>query len=280
MDLSSNDGKPTRVPRQVILDNKAVDIASGCHHILILTENGQVYSLGEGSKGQLGRIPAGELNTIKSNRDLFLNAQLVKFSSQVIIKRVFASHWCSYALTEDGSLYGWGLNNYFQLGFRTDPPVEVTVDENVMSLLIELSPVRVPTDFKVASVSNGQQHLVVLDIDGQVYTCGSAIYGKLGIGKDFMDKGITELSSLSKIDQKLFGNDRVSFVECSDFCSMAITESGKLYTWGQGSLHIGTNTERDLFEPTPIGGAYAADAKFFSMSSGAHYLALVGVLSN
>lgn len=283
VDSESESGVPTKIPRKVTLNKKAVDIASGCHHFLMLTDDGQVYSLGEGSKGQLGRISPNELHSIKSNRELFLQAKVVKFPTPVSIVKIFASQWCSYALTTDGDLYAWGLNNYYQLGFRTLNPITVASEENpdiMVTMSIELFPVRVPFEKKVAAVSNGQQHFLLLDTEGQVHTCGSALYGKLGLGKEFVDNcKDLYVDSLQQIDLKSFQSESIISVECGDFCSMAISKSGKLFTWGQGSPHIGTNSERDLFEPTVIGGPYAADARFISASSGAQYAALVGVLA-
>lgn len=100
---------------------KFVDIASGCNHILMLTEDGKVYSFGDGSKGQLGRISRDQCDSIKTNRSQFLRPEVVKFEdANVNIEKIWAGHWCSYALSTNGHLYAWGLNNRFQLGFNNN----------------------------------------------------------------------------------------------------------------------------------------------------------------
>lgn len=278
----------TREPRQVDLaGKKVVNIASGSHHFLMLTEEGEIYSLGEGSKGQLGRITAADLNTIASNRDLFIKPGLVKFAEPVKISRIFAGQWSSFALTEAGVLYAWGLNNYFQLGFRTKTPVEMADQDasinSMCSLQAELTPIQVPTPesvTEVVSVTCGQQHVAILDIDGHIYTGGSVHYGKLGHGKEIQEQ-VGEgaaLDTLKQIDQEKFGNDRITYVECGDFSSFAITETGRLYAWGQGSLHIGTKDNEDLFEPTLITGTYASDVRFLAGSSGSQFGGWIGSL--
>ncbi|KAI2796975.1 Regulator of chromosome condensation [Blomia tropicalis] len=282
-----SDYLPTSLPRKIDLNGKkVVDIASGNHHFIMLTDDNQVYSMGEGSKGQLGRIEVADLNSIASNRDLFIKPAPVKFSETVNIDRIFASQWCSYALTDDGKLYAWGLNNYYQLGFKTEKAVEFDHDNSLNgmnSLLIELFPTRVPivdSTSKIIAVSCGQQHVVLLNENGQVYSCGNALYGRLGHGKEFVDNcgdGAC-LDTFKKIDQSNFANDRVKFIECGDFSSFAITETGKLYSWGQASSHIGARELEDRYEPTLIAGLFANDVQFFSGSSSAQYGGWIGDL--
>ena len=353
------DRLPTRVPRRVQLNTgdsnlastKIVDIASGSHHVLLLTEAGEVLSLGEGSKGQLGRIEAADLDSIATKRELFIVPGKVDFSKAVPsdsaapapkIRRIFAGQWASFALSESGTLYAWGLNNYFQLGFRTAAPVEMTngngnaADTSIncpaLSLHAELFPAVVPTTTttktkssssnetstttannggennnnnrennnnnsstenesismgEVVSVAVGQQHLTVLDSRGRVFTAGSVNYGKLGLGKAVLEKVGTEeaaLDTLTAIPEAAFGGDRVEAVVCGDFSAFAITERGRLYGWGQGSAHIGTDVGEDAWEPRLMAGAYVEareggeGVRFISGSSGPQYGGWIGVI--
>ncbi len=357
------DRLPTRVPRRVQLEGdnlastKIVDIASGSHHVLLLTEAGEVLSLGEGSKGQLGRIEAADLDSIAAKRELFIVPGKVDFSKVAVpaegssapppkIRRIFAGQWASFALSESGTLYAWGLNNYFQLGFRTAAPVEMTngngngnaADTSIncpaLSLHAELFPAVVPTTTtktkssiatsnetstannggennnnnsennnnnnnstensensismgEVVSVAVGQQHLTVLDSRGRVFTAGSVNYGKLGLGKAVLEKVGTEeaaLDTLTPIPEAAFGGDRVEAVVCGDFSAFAITERGRLYGWGQGSAHIGTDVGEDAWEPRLMAGAYVEareegeGVRFISGSSGPQYGGWIGVI--
>nr|XP_027199596.1 cell wall protein DAN4-like isoform X2 [Dermatophagoides pteronyssinus] len=276
-----SDYLPVILPKQVEIDMKIIDIASGSHHILMLTEEGNVFTFGDGSKGQLGRIVSTELNSIKTNRDLFLRPQMVSIPEQAKIEHVFASQWNSFALSTDGNLYGWGLNNYFQLGLKND---FISQANSLNSdSLFTLIPTRIPLSFKCKQVSNGQQHSLALDNDGNVYACGSALYGKLGLGEDFIrqcnnDKSI---SDFKQIPSTIFNKERVIKVDCGDFCSMAITETGKLYCWGQGGLQIGTSADEDLFEPRQIkNGPYDECTRFISISTGAQMAAMIGTIIN
>ncbi|XP_075585974.1 uncharacterized protein LOC124489874 isoform X2 [Dermatophagoides farinae] len=275
-----SDYLPVILPKPIELDVKIVDIASGCHHILLLTDEGRVLTFGEGSKGQLGRIGSTELNSINTNRDQFLRPVMVSIPEQARIDHVFASQWNSFALSSDGNLYGWGLNNYFQLGLKNN---FISQANSLNSdSLFTLIPTRIPLSFHCKQISNGQQHSLALDRDGNVYACGSALYGKLGLGEDFIQQcnsNDKSISDFKQIPSSIFNGERVIKIDCGDFCSMAITEMGRLYCWGQGGLQIGTDADVDLFEPKQITkGPYAECTRFISISTGAQMAAMIGTI--
>ncbi|KAH9521760.1 Regulator of chromosome condensation [Dermatophagoides farinae] len=275
-----SDYLPVILPKPIELDVKIVDIASGCHHILLLTDEGRVLTFGEGSKGQLGRIGSTELNSINTNRDQFLRPAMVSIPEQARIDHVFASQWNSFALSSDGNLYGWGLNNYFQLGLKNN---FISQANSLNSdSLFTLIPTRIPLSFHCKQISNGQQHSLALDRDGNVYACGSALYGKLGLGEDFIQQcnsNDKSISDFKQIPSSIFNGERVIKIDCGDFCSMAITEMGRLYCWGQGGLQIGTDADVDLFEPKQITkGPYAECTRFISISTGAQMAAMIGTI--
>ncbi|KPM02131.1 regulator of chromosome condensation-like protein [Sarcoptes scabiei] len=277
---TSSDYLPTMFPTLLNFDKNVVDIASGSHHLLLLTDEGKVYTFGEGSKGQLGRIVSTELNSIQANRELFLKPQSVCIPDNAQIAHVFASQWNSFALTEDGILYGWGLNNYYQLGIKN----EFVSQANSLNSgsLYTLIPTRIPVKYKITQAANGQQHSLILDLDGKVYSCGSTLYGKTGHGEDFVkecgeDKSISEFK---QIKQSSFNEEKVVQIDCGDFCSMAITESGKLFCWGQGGKHIGTDDGIDLFEPQSVKGPYAECTKFTMVSTGSNMASIIGTIQN
>lgn len=64
----------------------------------------------------------------------------------------------SYALTENGHVYTWGLNQAGECGFDTDEPI--------------LSPRKVEELTAIRQVSLSTQFILALDEDGDVYHCG------------------------------------------------------------------------------------------------------------
>ena len=276
---NSDDFNATTLPKRIQLETKIVDIASGCHHILLLTEDGDVLSFGEGSKGQLGRIRDIELQTIANDRQLFLSPQKVEFGVGIVIQKVWANHWSSYAKTTSGDIYVWGLNNYHQLGFKSNGSVRVTnsdpnESQTTLNLIIELKPTKAEKmPANVVMISNGQHHMLALDSDGQVFSCGSNTYGKLGYKTENSDQ--TE-ESPQMISRDAFNGQKVTHIACGEFCSFAVTESGHLMAWGQGSAHIGSEDFTDIDVPTRVKGSLADSTRFVSLSSGSQHSLLIG----
>ncbi|XP_023343350.1 uncharacterized protein LOC111712841 [Eurytemora carolleeae] len=86
-------------------------ISCGSQHSLILTDQGQVYTWGRNMEGQLGQ---GGRNSTK------LPALIVGLDQDYICAAVCGSDF-TLALSESGSLFGWGSNSSCQLG---RPPLE------------------------------------------------------------------------------------------------------------------------------------------------------------
>jgi alpha-tubulin suppressor-like RCC1 family protein len=82
-----------------------VDFACGMEHSLALTKEGQLFSWGNNSYGQLGRSTTSSSPLLVSFPDP--NTRVVQ---------VACGAFYSAALTDDGSVYTWGSNSYRQLG--------------------------------------------------------------------------------------------------------------------------------------------------------------------
>ena len=120
-------GSPSPEPHKVYssTSNQAIKIASGNDHIVILTINSDILTLGCAEQGQLGRVP--EMFSLRGGRkgtQLLLEPQVIRFlklknSPKPKFSDVFCGSYHTFALTEDEAIYTWGLNNYGQLGDKT-----------------------------------------------------------------------------------------------------------------------------------------------------------------
>ena len=94
---------------------------TGTDHILALTSDGSVLSWGSGLVGQLGRVGSRmqhpEETQLTPAAVPFKRKRGVKASSR--IADIAAGPYTSFACTEDGHVFAWGLNNYGQLGFSS-----------------------------------------------------------------------------------------------------------------------------------------------------------------
>lgn len=210
---------PVGTPAQVFpYDVTIVDMASGDNHVMALSDEGTVYTLGVGEQGQLGRVEESlaKVNEEYSNTDIFLTPGVVDLKRDketLRCDRVWAGAFTSFVRTTDGSVYAWGLNNYSQLGFPTR-----TIDGK--PVLAEFNP-RIIEKFcpSVEFICGGLNHTLFLDSNGSVYSCGRYHYGPLGhsnITADVQTPRRIEALQDEKIITLSAGND----------CSFAVAESG------------------------------------------------------
>ncbi|CEM11562.1 unnamed protein product [Vitrella brassicaformis CCMP3155] len=86
------------------------------------------------------------------------------------------------------------------------------------------------------SVAAGRCHVCVAMADGSLWACGKGIYGQLGVREHqqvthFTQVWLTEPGSSSVATGRLL----VKQVACSDYHTLALTEGGKVFTWGSNS---------------------------------------------
>ncbi|CAH1412420.1 unnamed protein product [Lactuca virosa] len=83
----------------------------------------------------------------------------------------------------------------------------------------------------VQKIACGVQHISLLTKQGEIFTCGEESGGRLGHGTDRHHgrPRLVEFLSVSNIDS----------VACGEFHTCAVSNSGDLYTWGDGSHNAG-----------------------------------------
>lgn len=105
--ILTSKGKLYDLPKEVYFHCDGIkDIAVGREHCIILSKNGQVYTFGNGSRGQLG---TGDLEKRE-------NPVLLEGLVGINIVAVNVGGWHSCAISEEGDLYSWGWNGNGQLG--------------------------------------------------------------------------------------------------------------------------------------------------------------------
>jgi regulator of chromosome condensation len=146
---------------------KIVDIAAGADHAMALTDEGHVYSWGDGKQFQLGRRIMERRKT---------NGLVAERLALRHIVHIASGSYHSFALNDKNQLFVWGCNNFKQTGLSEEyggraPDV------------IE-SPTQLETfihNLVVKRVDAGEHHSVVLLENGDVYTFGRADSSQLGL---------------------------------------------------------------------------------------------------
>ncbi|KPP63012.1 hypothetical protein Z043_118756 [Scleropages formosus] len=269
--------KPTCV--KALKPEKVKLATCGQNHTLVytttLSAQGNLYAAGGNSEGQLGLGDCRE-------RVSFHLVHFFRGKGQ--IKMLAAGSNTSAALTEDGRLFMWGSNKEGQIGLGSDShslePREVAVGRPVSWVSCGYYHSAFVTDDgdlytfgecdggklglppeqwdnhrtpqlvlgipdRVTQVACGGGHTVALTAD-DVYTFGMGQFGQLGHGTFIFEAQLPKL-----VDH--FQKGRVSQVMCGENHTAVITDSGLLYTFGDGrhgKLGLGVENFTNQFKPT------------------------------
>ena len=250
-----------RFPIEILPKIKVVKIASGSDHLVLLSENGRIYTCGRGEQGQLGRVAARTASrNSRQGIGLLLIPGIVEFkiSKKLQFDDIWAGNFCTFVKEhKKGDIYVFGLNNFHQIGLKNSdinfhPQISKTFSGKVWK-----------------HISSGEHHTIALDDAGQVFVMGRKEYGRLGLGSNCLDAEeltlVPTLSSTKCID--VGAGSRESF---------AVTESGELYSWGMGTNgNLGTGDVKDVDEPVLVKGKQLEGKTVVRVSGGGqHTLAL------
>jgi len=215
-------------------------LAGGDGHSLALLADGSVRSWGRNNLAQLGNVTYyNAYNALGSVYNLSAATSI----------GTGAFH--SFAIQTDGTVRGWGKNDYLQLGIIPLDPTYTSAA--VVYGLIGKS---------VSSVDAGAFHSVAVLTDGTVWIWGSNRFGEYGNGRELY---MTEPLSLSAIA------DGVSIAAGGEHTLVA-TPIGTVLAWGENeSGQLGNGTTYPGSTPAPVPGL----ASVKSVAAGtAHSLAL------
>jgi alpha-tubulin suppressor-like RCC1 family protein len=157
-----------------------------------------------------------------------------------------------YAVKNDGTLWAWGKNDYYQLGLGSNSDIK--------------SPQQVGTDTTWKEVIIGgdgyNSHILGIKNDGSLWAWGKNNYfGELGLGTT---------GGGSSTPQQVGSSNNWSKVAVGYMCSYAIKTDGTLWSWGYNyDGQLGTGNTTDYSSPQQIG----SDTTWKSISTSVYYCA-------
>ncbi len=144
-------------------------------------------------------------------------------------------------------MYVWGNNSSGQLGVGSNESVGADSPIDISGLL--------SGRIRDVSISSSS---IALTNNGRVYTWGSNDDGQLGVG-DFNDRlSPTDITESFQLDN----DDRVIVACMANLSSFALTNNGRVYTWGNnlgGQLGNGNSTSNDQSLPVEITDRFNLD---------------------
>ncbi|GAA5830750.1 hypothetical protein JCM11251_001062 [Rhodosporidiobolus azoricus] len=206
---------------------KIKQIACGFEHLLLLTEDGQIYGTGCNTDGQLGLGPS-ELNDVFSLTRLPLPQHIHDHEGGVA--SISAGADTSALITVSGKVFSWGNSEYAQAlhSRKIDQiPSALEIDSSFLP-----SPSRRIVDFRC-----GGSFSLVLDDKGSVYSAG---YGALGLGSE-------AVNSIKPRMIEALEEAGVNRIRAGWGYAAAVRDAGPssaLWTWGLNSPHgrLGTGS--------------------------------------
>lgn len=268
---------PHRYTRSFVEARKFVQVACGTSHSVAITANGEVWTWGSGAEYQLGRrarvIYAEDDNDAEDGdndkRDGSKTKAKVELGSRPApvldlegkrIVSVECGPTTTYAITDDGKLYTWGSSD--------DGLLCVSIVLEGSKKLAKVTELGRPTMVDsiarrhIIQVSAGLQHVLLLDDQGMIYSCGCPDYGRLG-HKDTRARFVPELVQA------------LSHIPCREIAagarhSLALSTTGALYRWGkEGQRSSGTSTPQSIarFDGMGLSGIAAGDGISYAFTS-------------
>lgn len=237
--------------------------------MLALNTAGTIYTWGSGEQYQLGR------EVMESYRSGGLTPSTFKGVPRGKTVKVFAGSYHSFALTEDGKVYAWGLNNYGQTGIK-----EGAGDDQ--ALVKKATVVESFADRKIVQIQGGEHHSIACDADGNALVWGRCDFGQAGFNVSGLgaDKVVKDQSGRAAILLEPSVVPDVEGVTCVaagiDNC-LVVTKDGEAWAWGYSeNYRTGLGTDDQVDEPTAIENTAVAGKMLSFAGCGGQFSLLAG----
>ncbi|KAL2832373.1 regulator of chromosome condensation 1/beta-lactamase-inhibitor protein II [Aspergillus cavernicola] len=217
-----------------------VQVAVGGMHCVALTHDSKILTWGVNDQGALGRDTTWDggykdMNANKDDSDSDSDSDdgpdlnphestpiaipSDAFPEGTVFVEVAAGDSSSFALTNEGFVYGWGTfrSNDGILGFDSNTRVQTV-------------PTLLPALKKIKHLVCGDNHVLALSDKGAVFSWGSGQQNQLG-------RRIIERNRLNGLQPREFGLPKnIVHIGAGAFHSFAVHQSGKVYAWGLNSF--------------------------------------------
>lgn len=223
-------------------DKIVVAASCGMNHSLAILSSGECVSWGSNKQGQLGLLPDSYVSSYLYEPASVSPITFPKSIGNSYVISISAGMWHSVCVMNTGRVYAWGLGSDGQLGinpsswgFETNSNEERFISKPTLveSLISE----------KITVASCGSTYTIVRTADSKVFAFGNGSEGVLGNGntaKTYIPQEILALSG-SKIRK----------IACGWSHCLALTTSGKVFTWGNQYKDIFDGSEPILY-PTAV----------------------------
>jgi alpha-tubulin suppressor-like RCC1 family protein len=199
------------------VDNRIIvsQIACGQNHTMFLTDDGNIYGFGQNANYQLGYS--------NSTASQPTPRQLNWFSDNaIVISQIVCGYYHTMFLTDDGNVYGVGINDYYQLGYSSSSSSQSTPRH--LSWFREGG-----NNITISQIACGYYHTMFLTDDGNVYGVGRNNYYQLGYSSTANQSTPRHLSWFREGGN----NITITQIACGAYHTMFLTDDGNVYGVGR-----------------------------------------------
>ncbi|KAF2467485.1 RCC1/BLIP-II [Lindgomyces ingoldianus] len=256
-----------------------VQIATGGMHALALTHDNKILSWGVNDIGALGRntdwegrlVDIADIDADSDDSDAEMNPlestptaiSEEHFPQNTVFTQVAASDSASFAVTDDGRVYGWGT-------FRNnDGKSAFMFDKRGKLVKMQRTPVLLPTLKHITQIACGADHVLALDKSGRIHAWGNGQQCQLG--RRVVERTQTGTITPSGVSVP----NKAIAVGCGSYHSFAIDRDGGLWAWGLNSygetgIPVRQGEEsRTVYPPQRVGNITGKKVK--TVQGGAHH---------
>ena len=153
------------------------------------------------------------------------------------------------ALRSDGTIWGWGLNDYGKTGVGTSMN-KVTTPTQIEKYINPNSNQTFDLNTRFVEIAVGGDHALAIDEDGQLYAWGRNNYGQLGIS--IYSYGSASVPMLVRDPNGVDISGKAVKVAAGAEFSMVLTTDGYVYSFGRNSKGQLGVARHDSQNPTPV----------------------------
>ncbi|KAK2739297.1 ran exchange factor prp20 pim1 [Colletotrichum kahawae] len=213
-------------------DVGVVQIACGGMHAAAITKDNKILTWGVNDQGALGRETnwEGGVRDVddeeddENDEDSGVNPRestptavdSIHFAPEAKFTQVVASDSATFALTEDGRVYGWGT-------FRSSDGILGFTEK----MSIQMTPMFITSLKNITALAAGSNHILALDNKGTVLAWGCGQQNQLG-------RRVIERNKLASLVPQSMGlpKNRINRIACGSYHSFAMDRDGVVWAWG------------------------------------------------
>jgi len=227
-------------------------VSCGGSHTIVLMTDGSIYGCGYNGEGQLGDGTFDNKSTLTRMTN----------TTGKTPKSVTCGSSHTIVLMTDGSAYGCGNNYFGQLG-----------NGNTSNTNTSLTQMTIPNGKTATSISSGDNHTIVLMIDGTIFGCGINEVGQLGNGTSTNYNGTPNPTLIQMTNVPSTNGITPTSITCGTRETIVLMSDGTVFGCGQNGVgQLGNGTFTQSLNLTPMTTLPTTNGiKVTSISSGSYH---------